>query len=217
MPVIFVRMILGLIQAWDRRKLARLMRRHPGLEVDPEASSNFALARFELGPGARVRIGAGVRTERRQDGVRFCVDAGGELVIGEGVWLRSELQPVHLAIFEGGRMDLGPGAFLNGCHLSAKESVRVGTFAMVGPGSRVFDADQHPIDADRPERRGRVEIGDYAWVAADATIMRGVRIGAHSIVGARSVVTDDIPDHQLAVGAPAHLLGSVGDRSTQPF
>ena len=114
-------------------------------------------------------------------------------------------------------MHLGPGVFLNGCHLSAKEFVGVGTFAMVGPGSRVFDADQHPIDADHPERRGRVEIGDYAWVASDVTVTRGVRIGAHSIVGARSVVTDDIPDHRVAVGVPARPAGSVGDRSVRPF
>ncbi len=217
MRAIVVRLILGLIQGLDRWKLARLARRHPGLEIHPTASSNLAMARFELGPGARVRIEAGVTTERRRDGVRFCVGEGSELVIGEGTWLRSELQPVHLAVFDGARMNLGRGVFLNGCHLSAKESVDVGTFAMVGPGSRVFDADQHPIDAERPERRSRVEIGDYAWVAADVTVTRGVRIGAHSIVGARSVVTDDIPDHRVAVGSPARPGGRVGDRSVHPF
>ena len=47
-----------------------------------------------------------------------------------------------------------------------------------------------------------VEIGDYTWVAADVTVLKGVRIGSHCIVGTRSLVTRDVPDHSLAYGMP---------------
>jgi maltose O-acetyltransferase len=45
------------------------------------------------------------------------------------------------------------------------------------------------------------------------TILRGVTIGDHSVVGARSLVTRDIPPHTLAFGQPARPRGEVGDRS----
>ncbi|MFP6564513.1 MAG: hypothetical protein VCB78_01980 [Myxococcota bacterium] len=213
----FVVALLKAIQAWDRLCLARLVRRHPGLVIDPSASSNLARARFDLAPGARLRIGPGVRVERQRDGVRFCVARGGDVVIGEGVWLRSELEPVHLAVFEGARLEIGANAFLNGCHLSAKESVTLGEYAMIGPGSRVFDSDQHPLDDANPEAREAVSIGAFAWVAADVTLLKGARIGAHSVIGARSVVGGEIPAHSLAFGIPARVRGTVGDRSRHPF
>ena len=139
------------------------------------------------------------------------------MVIGEGVWLRSELEPVHLAVFEGARLEIGANAFLNGCHLSAKESVTLGEYAMIGPGSRVFDSDQHPLDDANPEAREAVSIGAFAWVAADVTLLKGARIGAHSVIGARSVVGGEIPAHSLAFGIPARVRGTVGDRSRHPF
>ena len=55
--------------------------------------------------------------------------------------------------------------------------------------------------------------GDRVWIAADATVLRGVSIGDHSIVGTRSLVTRDVAAHTLAYGSPATARGSVGDRS----
>ena len=89
----------------------------------------------------------------------------------------------------------------------------LGRRAWVGPGSRVFDADQHDFDADHLEQRAPVRIGDYAWVASDVLVLKGVSIGEHAIVGARSIVTKDVPAHMLVFGAPATERGSVGDRS----
>ena len=205
-------LFLRVVQRWDRFRLRRLMRRHPGVYIHPTASSNLASARFTLGEGARLWIGPHTHTERRADGVRFEVGDGAELVLAGTTWLRSQLQPIHFAVFEGARMTVGDGSWLNGCHLSAKASLEVGQGAMIGPGARIFDADQHPLDADRPEAIGPVRIGDCVWIASDVTILRGVEVGPHSIVAARSVVTRSLPPHCVAVGAPAEPRGKVGDR-----
>jgi maltose O-acetyltransferase len=133
--------------------------------------------------------------------------------IGPDVWLRTDLGPVILACFAGARMVLGPEAFLNGAHLSAKQEVVLGRRAWVGPSSRVFDSDQHDFDADRPETCAPVHIGDHVWVASDCTVLKGVTIGEHAVVGARSLVTRDVAPHTLVLGAPATPRGSVGDRS----
>lgn len=188
------------------------MRRHPGLDIDPLASSNFASAHFDLAPGATLRIEAHVVTERIALGVAFRIGPGATVVIGEGSWIRCELQPVNLVAIEGGSLEIGQRCVVNGCHLSAKTLVRLGEGAGVGPGSRVFDADQHPMDDETPERSEPVLIGDWVWVAADVTVLRGVEIGAHSVIRTRSLVSRSIPAHTVAHGIPAKARGRVSDR-----
>jgi acetyltransferase-like isoleucine patch superfamily enzyme len=166
-----------------------------------------------MGPGARLRIGPGVVTERRRHALRFLLGPNADVEIGPGTWLRTDLGPVIVACFEGARMVLGPESFLNGAHLSAKRELVLGRRAWIGPGSRVFDSDQHDFDAERPEAIAPVHIGDHVWVASDCTVLKGVTIGAHAVVGARSLVTRDVPPHTLVLGAPATPRGRVGDRS----
>ena len=51
-----------------------------------------------------------------------------------------------------------------------------------------------------------VLIKEYAWIGAGATILPGVCIGRHAIVGAGSVVTKDVPDYAVAAGNPAKII-----------
>ncbi|HTF32210.1 MAG TPA: acyltransferase [Myxococcota bacterium] len=205
--------LLRAIQAVDRWRLARLQRAHPGVEIDPTASTNLAVAHYELGRGARLRIGRGVVTERTPGALRFVIGAGGLIEIGEGTWLRTELGPNHLRAFNGARIALGPGSWLNGCHISAKRAILCGRRAWIGPGARLIDADQHALDSEHPERIAPITLGDHVWITADVTVLRGVSIGDHCVIGTRSVVTRDIPPHTMAHGIPAHPRGKVGDRS----
>lgn len=201
------------IQAFDRLRLARLASRHPGLELDPEASSNFASSHFALAPGARLRIGPRAYTERRSHGVHLSVAEGASVEIGADTWLRTDIAPVVIFAFPGARIRIGAEGFLNGCHLSAKASLEIGCRVWIGTGTRVYDADQHDLDADHPERIEPVVIGDHCWIASDVTVLRGVEIGEQSVVGTRSLVTRSLPPHTLAVGSPARATGKVGDRT----
>ena len=49
-------------------------------------------------------------------------------------------------------------------------------------------------------------IKEDAWVGAGATILPGVCVGKHAVVGAGSVVTHDVPDYAVAVGSPAKII-----------
>lgn len=51
-----------------------------------------------------------------------------------------------------------------------------------------------------------IVIDDGAWIGAGATVLPGVRIGKHAIVGASSVVTKDVPDYAVVVGNPARII-----------
>ena len=212
-PPLSVVLRLKAIQAWDRWRLASLLRRHAGLEIDPTASSNLACAQFDLAPGASLRIGPRVTTERRALALRFLLGAGAEVVIEEDAWLRTEIDRVVISAGPGARIHVGPDGFLNGCHLSAKTSITLGRHAWVGFGSRLIDGDQHDLDAEHPERSEPIALGDHSWVGGDVTVLRGVEIGAHAVIGTRSLVTKSVPPHTLAFGIPAKPMGVVGDRS----
>ena len=73
---------LKAIQAWDRWRLRGQQARHPGLRIHPDASSNLASAYFALEPGAELRIGAGVVTERRAGALRFLLSRGARVEVG---------------------------------------------------------------------------------------------------------------------------------------
>ncbi|MFP6655955.1 MAG: acyltransferase [Myxococcota bacterium] len=214
---LITRFRLKAIQAMDRRRLRRLCARHAGLRLAADVSSNLASSHFALAPGARLTIGERVYTERRGHGVHISVAEGAHVEIGADTWLRSDLGPVLIFAFPGAHIRIGREAFLNGCHLSAKSSLEIGNRVWIGPGSRVFDADQHDLDSERLEKIEPVVIGDHCWIAADVTIMRGVEIGEQSVVGARSLVTRSMPPHTLALGNPAKPAGTIGDRSKVPI
>jgi acetyltransferase-like isoleucine patch superfamily enzyme len=205
-------LLLALYQR-DRIRLAALRWLVPGLEVDRSATPAFASARYVIEPGGRLRIGPRAATERRAGALSFIVHAGGEIVIGEGAWLRTEVAPVVLVAFPGGRLVVGECVLLNGCTVSAKREVVLEARSMVGPGSRIYDSDQHDLDAERREVVAPVRIGELAWISSDVTVLRGVTIGAHAVVGARSLVTRDVPPHTLVYGSPAEPRGPVGDRT----
>lgn len=58
---------------------------------------------------------------------------------------------------------------------------------------------------------GTIEIGDNCQIGIRATILPRVRIGANSIIGACSVVTQDIPPNSVAAGHPAKVLSTLED------
>ncbi len=213
----WIRLRLLLIQCRDRARLRRLQRIHPGLQIHPTASSALAVATFDLAPGARLEIGANVVCERRPDGVRIAVGEGARVVIGANTWLRTDVEPTRIFAYGNGEILIGKDCFLNGCHLSAKQSLKIGQGSWVGMGTRIFDADQHVLDKGRPEKIAPVKIGDFCWVAADVTIMRGVEIGDHCVIGSGSLVTRSIPAHSLAYGRPAERKSEIVDRSEVPI
>lgn len=55
-------------------------------------------------------------------------------------------------------------------------------------------------------KHGKIVVKDDVWVGTGATILNGVTIGQGAIVGARSVVTKDIPPYSIVAGNPAKVI-----------
>lgn len=65
--------------------------------------------------------------------------------------------------------------------------------------------------ASEPIKFGRVVLRQNCYVGANSTILCGVEIGARAVIGACSLVTEDIPPEVVAYGQPAQVHGTIQD------
>ena len=73
---------------------------------------------------------------------------------------------------------------------------------------REIIASGHPHDLDLDERI--VQIADDVWIGCSSVVLRGVSIGAGAIVGAGSVVMEDVPAWTVVGGNPARVIRELG-------
>ena len=113
------------------------------------------------------------------------------------------------AIFSS-RVELGDNS---GIGIDARISGRciIGNNVMMGPRCTIYTRNHAFDDITVPMREQGfqeekpVYIGDDVWIGGNVIILPGVRIGSHSIIGAGSVVTKDIPEYAIAAGNPAQV------------
>lgn len=64
-------------------------------------------------------------------------------------------------------------------------------------------------------KKNRVKIGPDVWIGHGAIIMPGVNIGTGAVIGAGAVVTKDVPNYSIVVGAPARVIKRRVDEATE--
>ncbi len=82
---------------------------------------------------------------------------------------------------------------------------------LIAPFCYITDYDHVVKDKSRPIiEQGYVSkpifIGKNVWIGTHVVILKGVRIGDNSMIGAGSIVTSDIPPNSIAVGNPARVI-----------
>jgi acetyltransferase-like isoleucine patch superfamily enzyme len=133
------------------------------------------------------------------------VAIGSKVFVGPGSWLFTQGQEALLEIGDGTRMS-------GMCVLSAVQSVRVGRSVLLGRNVYIADNSHGTSDAAVPivdqelEKVAPVIIEDHAWLGQNSVILSGVTIGRGAVVGANSVVLNDIPPRTVAVGSPAKVV-----------
>lgn len=132
------------------------------------------------------------------------------IAIGSGVYIGADS---WLQTLGDGRLEIGDGSSLaGGCVLSAATSVRLGKKVLMARNVYVSDHVHAYADPDRAvleqgiTHLDTVDIGDGAWLGENVVVCPGVKIGRGAVIGANAVVRDDVPDHAVAVGIPAHVV-----------
>jgi len=123
------------------------------------------------------------------------------------VW--SDIEKVSLVARPGGRIIVGKGTFINcGVRIRAATLVKIGDWCKVGPNVMIYDNDAHDTARGHstPGKVAPVVLEHDVWIGAGAIVLKGVTIGAHSVVGAGAVITRDVPSGVIVVGNPARVV-----------
>ncbi|HZU61411.1 MAG TPA: acyltransferase [Solirubrobacteraceae bacterium] len=135
------------------------------------------------------------------------LEVGANTLLEPNVWLTAPGQA---------RIRIGSGTFLNqGVMVAAYELVEIGDHCMLANGCFVSDAahrfdDPHvPVPWQGFTSKGPTRVGNNVWCGANVVITSGVTVGQRCVIGANSVVTEDVPAFSVAAGAPARVLRQI--------
>jgi len=87
-----------------------------------------------------------------------------------------------------------------GVHIG--DDVYTGPMVQIVAVNHVYDDPNRPIREQGITAQG-IKIEDDVWIGAGAAVLDGVTIGRGSVIGAGSIVANDIPPYSIAVGTPA--------------
>jgi acetyltransferase-like isoleucine patch superfamily enzyme len=196
---------------WNRLKYARLRRNLSGSVSFGEGCDIWA-DNFRYRGWGNVKVGKGTVVEVGTYPTIFDTEKGSEIILGRRVFLRGKYCSNVFTTFVNARIEIGDDCGFNGAIISAKQEVRLGKKVLLAWGVSILDSDMHDLSNTRKERTRPVEVGDYVLMGNYVSVLPGVKIGSHCVIGANSVVTRDIPGHSIAAGAPAKVIGEVDDR-----
>jgi galactoside O-acetyltransferase len=126
----------------------------------------------------------------------------------------------------GDNVIIGENSIISGgVHIGKNSTINSNVSIIASPPSQIFigedcliaqnvviRSDDHRFDniGELIRKQGRVgadiRIENDCWIAANAVLLKGVHLGAHSIVGAGAIVTKSFPSFSILVGNPAKLV-----------
>ncbi len=152
--------------------------------------------------GRRSRIIQPLRLKNVQ-----AVSIGRGVLIHKQCWLQTQkISPAAPEIFIGDGCVIG-----NFSHITCVERVTIEEKVLLADGVFISDHGHEYQDVTRPVMEqgvsaGRpVTIGAGSWLGENVVVM-SCRIGKNCVIGANSVVLQDVPDHCVAAGAPARVI-----------
>lgn len=146
---------------------------------------------------------------------------GSRMEFGSYLQLRSSARsnplganrPVILSTLRAGAvLEIGDRFAMTGGTVCAAERITIGQEVTVGANTTIMDSDFHPLDPEQrrlhPQRASTapVLIQDGVFIGVQCLILKGITLGQGCVVGAGSVVTQDIPAGAIVAGNPAQPI-----------
>lgn len=156
------------------------------------------------------------------------VASGSTLVLGARVVLCSAMRgntleargPVVLrTLFSDSVLKIGDDTGLTSATVSCAKSVEIGDRVLIGGGVIITDSDHHFVESlgrvrrfagfPPPRDRDAVEIGSDVFIGARTIVLKGVKIGEGTVIGAGSVVSENLPSKVVAAGNPCRVVKQI--------
>ena len=143
----------------------------------------------------------------------FRIDGSDGISINEGTFFQSGIW-LYCCGIENIKAHLSIGrscVFGYNNHIACVKSVKIGNFVLTANNVYISDNIHQYEDIKKPilhqpvKFKKAVKIGDGSWIGENVSII-GASVGRNSVIGANSVVTNDIPDFSVAVGVPAKVI-----------
>lgn len=140
------------------------------------------------------------------------------------------LEDVQLALGRRARLSVGEHVYAAGLMILSEHEIQIGKRVIFSFHVVIADSDFHPLDpaqrmldaiaispihagAERPARpaigSAPVVIADDVWIGPNATILKGVTVGAGAFIEPGSLVTRNVPPRARVLGNPAQIIGEV--------
>lgn len=146
--------------------------------------------------------------------------------IGNNTHIAGELKVFN----SGGKIHIGKNCYI-GDHskIWSQESISIGNDVLIAHNVNIHDTNAHEIDFNERKlafidliangepkenkyvKTSPIVIQDNVWIGFNSIIMKGVKIGARSIIAAGSVVTKDIPSDVTVAGNPAKIVKKISN------
>lgn len=135
------------------------------------------------------------------------ISNSGQFKLGKWCSFMSYSLRQHIKVDVGAVLEVGSHSFINdGVNIYVAKRIAIGRDARIGPNVHIIDTNFHQVSPHELVKVAPVFIGDNVWIGTGAMILPGSRIGDHSVIGAGSVVSGEIPDRCVAVGVPARVV-----------
>lgn len=159
---------------------------------------------------------------RKSSQSTFCIGDNLTFTSGDGINPISSNINGMIRLDDSASLTIGDNCGFSSTVLWVKDSITIGNNVLVGGGSLIMDCDRHNLDfrirnglirGEKGEKidtqtakKAPVIIEDDVLIGARVIILKGVKIGARSVIGAGSVVTKDIPNDVIAGGNPCKII-----------
>jgi acetyltransferase-like isoleucine patch superfamily enzyme len=179
----------------------------------PIAKVNFLVNDIQYGNGLKVRGLLKIFVTRR-----------GQVIIGDNLKINSGEnhniigRQQKLTLWVEGKLIIGNDVGISASAIICNHEITIGNNVVIGGNTVIYDTNFHSIvpeirnnpKLDRKHAKyAPVTINDNVFIGAHSTILKGVVIGEGAVIGACSVVTNNIPAREVWAGNPACFIRNI--------
>lgn len=181
------------------------MKRYEGLDLDPELMELWNKLK-------RLHYKLREYTKKRYNRVNPFIEnlfKWGE----KGGYFKSKNTIIYDSTTIIGDVEIGDNCWVGPfCSIDGSGGLKIGNYVTISTGCRIMthDSIKRTLSGGKfPIERKSCEIGNYTFIGVESTILKGVKIGHHCLIGANSLVNKSVPDFSIVAGSPAKIIGKV--------